>query len=73
MNGAEPMELASALVLLRADCDTARRQLQADLDKRGATPEESEVWLTALDDMHRTAASTLFRIETGARPKLTVN
>ena len=73
MNSAEPIELANALVLLRADRDTARRQLKADLEIAGALPEETEVWLTALDDMHRAAATTLFRIETGALPKLTVN
>ncbi len=69
MNSAEPMELSDALVLLRADHDTARRQLQADLDERGATPEETEVWLDALDDMHRAAAGSLFRIDNGAPPK----
>ena len=69
MNSAEPIELTSALVLLRADRDTVRRQLQADLDERGATPEESEIWLDALDDMHRAAASTLFRIDNNAPPK----
>ena len=43
MSDAEPMELSDALVLLRADHDTGRRQLQADLEALGATPEESEV------------------------------
>ena len=69
MNSAEPIELSDALVLLRADHDTARRQLQADLDERGATPEETEVWLDALDDMHRAAAGSHFRIDNGAPPK----
>ena len=69
MNGDEPVELSNALVLLRADHDSARRLLQGDLEAIGATPEEAEVWLTALDDIHRTAASTLFRIDNGAPPK----
>ena len=69
MNSAEPVELAHALVLLRADHDMERSQLQADLKIAGISPEETEVWLTALDDIHRAAASTLFRIENGAPPK----
>ncbi len=63
------MELSDALVLLRADRDTERSRLQADLEIAGVSPEETEVWLTALDDIHRAAASTLFRIENGAPPK----
>lgn len=73
MSSAEPVELPDALAGLRADYDSARRQLQADLKAVGATEEEAEVWLDALDGMHHAAASTLFRIENGARPKLTVN
>ena len=69
MNSAEPIELSNALTILRADRDVARQQLQADLEALGATPEETEIWLDALDNMHRAAASTLFRIENGAPPK----
>ncbi len=73
MNGDEPVELTDALVLLRADRDTARRQIQNDLEAIDATPEQAEVWLDAFDGIYRAAASTLFRIENGAPPKLLVN
>lgn len=73
MTASEPMELSDALMLLRADHDSARRLLLTDLEALGASQEEREIWLTALDDMHRAAAGTLFRIESGAPPKLTVN
>ncbi len=69
MNSAEPMDLSDALVLLRADRDTGRRQLQTDLEAIDATPEQAEVWLDAFDGIYRAAASTLFRIENGAPPK----
>ncbi len=69
MNSAEPIELSDALVLLCADRDTGRRQLQADLEAIVATPEQAEVWLDAFDGIYRAAASTLFRIENGAPPK----
>ena len=65
----EPVELTDALALLRADHVTGRAQLEADLKEHGASPEEAAVWLDAVDEMHRIAASTLFRIDNGAPPK----
>ena len=69
MSGTEPVELTRALILLRADHDTARRLLEADLEALGATWEQAEPWLTALDDSHRAASIALFRIDTGGPPK----
>ena len=70
MSGTEPFELTKALILLRADRDTERRLLEADLEAAGTTREQTEPWLTALDDFYQAAAITLFRIDNDAPPKL---
>ena len=65
----EPVELTDALALLRADRDSTQRLLEADLKERGATAEEAAPWLDAHNEIYRQAATTLFRIDSGAPPR----
>ncbi len=62
----EPVKLTDALSRLQADHETERRLLESDLKEHDATPEQAAVWLEALDETYRLAATTLFRIDNGA-------